>query len=174
MVGDFADPWPEERRRRHELALAYHKNAFDNEGINSRTWLERHQTAVALGDIAAAFSLIHRRVAPLSDERWRKHRGTRVFPAARRSSGLKCQSMLVWGYSCPFAATPSELELDHSWPYALGGRSEPSNGVWLCTLHNRAKSHDVHNYEWPENWPSWLLQMLALIRRDCEDQLRVG
>jgi hypothetical protein len=174
LVGDFGDSWRSERRRRHELALAYHKNVFDNEGVDARTWIERYQTAVALGDLAAAFSLIHRNVAPLSDERWGKHRGPRVFPASRRPSGLKCQSILVWGYHCPLAVSGRELELDHSWPYSLGGRSEPSNGVWLCMLHNRAKSFDVHNFEWPDDWPSWLLQMLALVRRDCEDELRAS
>lgn len=172
MVGGPADAWPRERTRRHELALAYHRNVLELRGIEARKWLDQYQTALALNDLAAAFSLIHPEVAPLTDARWRHHRGPRSFPALRRPSGIKCESMLVWGYTCPVGASAAELELDHGWPFALGGRSEPSNGVWLCMLHNRAKSHDVHNYQWPDEWPSWLLQMLALIQRDCWNTLQ--
>src|SRR5690606_19983420 len=110
----------------------------------------------------------HPAVAPLASHRWERHRGSRNFAAARRPGGTKCQSYQVWGYTCPVHATAAELELDHGWPFALGGRSVPSNGVWLCTLHNRAKSHDVHNFEWPEILPSWLMMMLDAIKRDCE------
>lgn len=160
--------------RRHELALDYHRNVLRNEGIDARSWLDQYETAAALNDVAAAFSLIHPHVSPISKQQWERHRGSRTFPTLRRPSGLKCESMLVWGYTCPMGTSAGDLELDHSWPFSLGGRSEASNGVWLCTLHNRAKSSDVHNYEWREDWPSWLMQFLTLIRRDCESIVRSG
>lgn len=167
MVDDFGECWPAERMRRYGLALAYHDYVCRAEGMDARSWLEHYQTALAENDLAAAFGLIYHQVAPISRSRWESHRGVRFFPTARRPGGTRCQSFLVWGYNCPIHASAAELELDHSWPFALGGRSVPSNGIWLCKLHNRAKSHDVHNFEWPEVWPSWLMMMLAAIKFDC-------
>lgn len=154
--------------RRYRLALAYHRYVCRTEGIDPRSWLEHHQTAIAENDVAGAFALIRQEVAPLPRDRWLRHLGSRNFATARRPGGTTCQSYQVWGYSCPVNATAAELELDHAWPYSLGGRSVSSNGVWLCMLHNRAKSHDVHNFDWPEMWPSWLIMMLNSIRLDCE------
>ena len=165
---DDADAWQGERLRRYRLAIAYHLAVSTLEGLDERTWLERRAAAFVEADTATAYALIHQHVASVPKARWDQQRGPRQFAAARRPAGVGCQSVLVWGYECPIHASASDLELDHGWPFALGGQSAPSNGVWLCRLHNRAKSHDVHNYDWPMLWPSWLLVMLKLIGMDCE------
>lgn len=172
MIGD-ADAWKEERLRRFGLALDYHRVVDQLAGLDARTWLERSSAATAGHDTSTAYALIHRDVAPVTPERLRELQGQRAFASVRRLVGARCEANLVWGYDCPMHTPSHELELDHSWPFALGGQSVPSNGIWLCKLHNRAKSHDIHNYDWPELWPSWLLVMMSLIRADCERQLRL-
>ncbi len=173
MIND-ADGWKAERLRRYGLTLSYHRAVSELEGLDERTWLERHVAATVGSDSATSYALIHPTVAPVPTMRWEEHRGRRAFASARRPAGGKCQSLLVWGYECPLRSPVAELEMDHAWPFSLGGQSVPSNGVLLCRLHNRAKSHDVHNYDWPEMWPSWLLLMLSAVRSDCERRLRLA
>ncbi len=46
------------------------------------------------------------------------------------------------------------------------------NGIWLCSIHNRAKSDDVHLYRWDENeCPSWATIMLSNIEQDIRSGL---
>lgn len=157
---------PHEYARRIGYALEYHRVVQASLGIDPQTWLAHMETALARHSLPTALALIHRRVVPLTNEQWFNCVGPRSFPAIRRPNGLACDSLRVWGYGCPRHASSGELELDHAWPYSHGGKSAPENGVWLCKLHNRAKSDDVHFYEWPEgHWPSWLQIVLTQMKR---------
>jgi hypothetical protein len=71
--------------------------------------------------------------------------GRRAFPGTPARSA-RCQSSLLWGYSCPFDAP---LEVDHLFPYTLGGPSTShGNSLVLCREHNRMKAHDIHVLPW--------------------------
>lgn len=149
--------------RRFSLALEYHRLVEAHSGVDADGWAALLTTARVKQLPALRMCLIHPSVVPISETRWKQHRGPRIFPPLSRS-GQTCWANLVWGYRCPCAA--NKLELDHAWPFALGGRSDRENGVWLCSLHNRAKSCDVHCYHWSAECPSWLSSMLDAIQRD--------
>jgi hypothetical protein len=64
-----------------------------------------------------------------------------------------CASKVLWGYEC---LGPNQLEIDHLFPYALGGPTLPQNALYLCKEHNRAKGHDVHLVPWSVKQFAWL------------------
>lgn len=76
-------------------------------------------------------------------------RGPRRFSSG---PGPQCQSLVLWGYPC----TGSPMEIDHMFPYGLGGPTRADNGLTLCREHNRLKGHDIHLLPWESfNFP-WL------------------
>ena len=155
---------PEEISRRYRAALTYARNVVRCEDIMPMVWLARCEKARGEGDLPLALALIHPRSAPLTEQRWKGLRGAR-FGFLYRSPYEHCMATQVWGYSCPL--TEEALELDHAWPYALGGRSTSDNAVWLCKCHNRAKSSDVHCYHWSAGaLPEWLGDLLRRMERD--------
>lgn len=79
-----------------------------------------------------------------------------------------CQSEILWGYKCELEG---EIEVDHLFPYSLGGPSNGSNKLHLCRLHNRLKSSDIHFYPWEKGEPAWLEVVLGKIR-DFRDRQR--
>ena len=82
-------------------------------------------------------------------------RGPRGFPLRAQKSG-SCQAEVLWGYQC--ARVP--LEVDHLFPYSLGGPTRPENGVLLCVSHNRLKGHDVHLLPWETYRFPWLAEQV--------------
>ena len=154
----------DEVRRRYAAAFSYMCNIVSYEQLTSESWLARCENAQERGDLPSALALIHHRVVPITEQRWRTLRGPR-FDFVYRASYQRCMADQVWGYNCPL--TDETLELDHAWPYSLGGRSVSDNAVWLCSYHNRAKSFDVHCYHWiGGRIPEWLSTMLRSIERD--------
>lgn len=92
-------------------------------------------------------------------------------PTGRRSRSFThsipsyevCGSELLWGYECPFGP---QLEVDHLFPWSLGGPTLPGNALYLCRNHNRAKGHDVHLVPWEdESRFAWLPDRIEDIRR---------
>ena len=61
------------------------------------------------------------------------------------SLSAACQSRVLWGYACPFEGA---LEIDHLFPYGLGGPTRRENAMVLCAQHNRMKAHDIHVLPW--------------------------
>jgi len=153
-----------ELSRRFGLALEYHQHVENLKGAEPDAWLHRLDSVAARPSIALSMALIHGDVVPLNRSRWLEHRGDRIFKPRPRN-GRTCWSIQVWGYECPCKS--SELELDHAWPFALGGRSVPENAIWLCSIHNRAKSSDVHCYHWKDGAvPSWVELLTQRFRFD--------
>lgn len=154
---------PSELERRFRCALAFHTNVVELAGVDPSSWTTYSTTAAAESDLTLALALLSPEVAPVEPSVWKSIRGSRAFPYAPYPVGDHCWSHLVWGYSCP---RKDGLQLDHQWPYSLGGPSSVENGIWLCRMHNRAKSDDVHLYVWPtDTWPSWVTRRIALIAR---------
>jgi hypothetical protein len=87
-------------------------------------------------------------------------RGDRTFPPLRSSAGVRCGADVVWGYSC---AETQGFAADHLFPYSLGGPTESTNRVTLCTFHNQLKGNDVHAYPWERGTPGWLDALLDRI-----------
>jgi hypothetical protein len=90
--------------------------------------------------------------------------GTGFEPPSRRSRRFTigaspsdtCASRLLWGYDCPTGF--SELQVDHRFPFSLGGPTLPENASYLCGTHNYAKAHDIHVLPWedPDIYFSWV------------------
>lgn len=146
-------------RQRFSGAFSYLQLVNELEGISVDTWKIRHMDARALRSLPEALALINPIVAPISRDDWTRCVGPRSFNIVRPRS-THCASRVVWGYECPQVRVGHQI--DHFWPYSLGGRSVVENGLWLCEIHNRAKSDDVHFYAWEEGrFPSWLSITLA-------------
>lgn len=76
----------------------------------------------------------------------------------------RCESRLIWGYECPL---PRDLQIDHLFPYALGGATLPGNRIHLCRNHNNLKGVDVHVYPWEtvaERCGLWWPQVFEALR----------
>ncbi|MFJ2520480.1 hypothetical protein ACIOWF_16030 [Cellulosimicrobium cellulans] len=77
-----------------------------------------------------------------------------------------CASPVLWGYDCP---NGTGLEVDHLFPYALGGPTVFTNALYLCGDHNRAKGHDVHLIPWEQtdrfSWLADEIESVAALRR---------
>ncbi|WP_084125166.1 HNH endonuclease [Demequina sp. NBRC 110054] len=123
------------------------------------TWIdayERYQTST--DRIVSGLVLVHPGWLEDASDGLPDLRGPRLF---RSGPGHACQSQLVWGYSC----SGSPLEVDHMFPFALGGPTRPDNGLTLCREHNRAKGHDVHLIPWETYDFPWLADQVEQVRR---------
>ena len=89
--------------------------------------------------------------------------GLRTYSPDVTRTFTKCMSEFFWGYPCCFTDRP--LQADHSFPYALGGATDPTNLLVLCDLHNQAKGHDIHLYPCWETAPAWLKSTADRIAR---------
>jgi hypothetical protein len=45
------------------------------------------------------------------------------------------------------------MEIDHLFPYSLGGPTIAVNAIYLCRRHNLGKSVDIHLIPWEEGFP---------------------
>lgn len=148
-------------RLRFQCAFSYLETVNQLDGISAEMWEVRYADACARRSLPSALALINPLVTPLSREEWAKCIGSRSFSVVRPRI-TRCASRLIWGYDCP--RLHATHQIDHFWPYSLGGRSAVENGLWLCEVHNRAKSDDVHFYAWEEEgFPSWLSITLSRI-----------
>ena len=106
--------------------------------------------------LAEAFALAH-------PEHYSGHilevrvRGPRTFPPLPTAVEAECGSRLIWGYEC---SLPGGFAADHIFPWSLGGPTDPTNRVTLCTTHNQLKGSDVHAYPWERGRPTWLEPLL--------------
>ena len=73
----------------------------------------------------------------------------------------RCESRRIWGYDC---TSNDPLQIDHRFPFALGGPTVPENAIYLCRLHNQIKGHDVHLNRWEPDEFSWLPTEIAAVR----------
>jgi hypothetical protein len=99
-------------------------------------------------------------------------RGGRRFPFKPQVAEGGCAAKLLWGYSCPLEGT--NLQVDHEFPYSLGGPTDPRNRLILCDMHNRLKSSDLHVYPWEKGEPKWLRDILDKIARKRDTDRRFG
>lgn len=89
-------------------------------------------------------------------------RGPRKFAHSIRDGD--CQSGFIWDYACD----NSKIELDHAFPYSLGGPTIANNALSLCYRHNRIKGHDVHLLPWDQpSTPcfSWVADQVAKVKQ---------
>lgn len=127
------------------------------------TWFELRRKWQEL-DLWEQIVLIHPdwlRDAGVEQSRIEELQGPRAF--SRRHSSARCASSRIWGYQCD---SDSRLEVDHLWPYALGGPTLPGNAVPLCRDHNALKGVDIHAYPWEETPAAsslWLAPQIAKI-----------
>ena len=56
------------------------------------------------------------------------------------------------------------MHVDHRFPYALGGPSDPSNAIFLCREHNLLKGHDVHLNKWVPEEFLWLDSLIDEVK----------
>ncbi len=98
-------------------------------------------------------------------DKWNKEEllGKRTFAMSMSSIKPACQSKLIWGYSCPFYGQDS-IQIDHLFPYSLGGPTIPTNALYLCRRHNLGKSADVHLIPWEMgfSWADGIIRNLAM------------
>lgn len=157
---------PEQIAYRFDQAYRFKRLVTDMPSLLSADWRRLYGELRSREDVDLPMSLalIAPSVAPLTERRWQERRGGR-FGNVARGAADRCGAQRVWGYECP--GSEDRLQLDHAWPYALGGRSVSENGVWLCAPHNHAKSWDVHCYNWEQRTrPKWLDGMLEHIDAD--------
>ena len=68
-----------------------------------------------------------------------------------------CQiSTLLPSAVCPWRNVPTTIELDHKWPYSLGGPSTLDNRLELCKDCNKNKSSSFNLYPTNRGIPRWL------------------
>lgn len=118
-------------------------------------WQSRYEQSASLPHRVV---LVH--PAWLSPNAMTPRRQSRTFalPAATYES---CASQLLWGYDCPFEPV---LHVDHLFPFAFGGPTTTSNGIYLCRDHNLAKGHDVHLHPWTPEYFAWLPGEIAAVQ----------
>jgi hypothetical protein len=97
-------------------------------------------------------------------------RGPRTFGPVLRDA--QCQAESVWGYPCPFPA--GRCQIDHLFPYSLGGPTVPENAVWLCGFHNGTKGAEFHMLDLARVSARWLPDIVARIERVRGDARRLG
>lgn len=161
---------PEQIAFRFDQAYRFKRLVTDMTSLLPSDWRRLYGRLISGRDVDLPMSLalIAPSVVPLAQRRWLELRGGRFGNVARGALD-RCGSQRVWGYEC--LGSEDRLQLDHAWPYALGGRSVSENGVWLCAPHNHAKSWDVHCYSWEQTArPRWLDAMLQRIDADLASE----
>ena len=88
--------------------------------------------------------------------------GDRRFKMGPHQRQGACQAIRVWGYACDLPRDEN-LQLDHGFPYSLGGPTDPANCLILCALHNAMKGSDVHQFPWELGAPAWLNAVVTRI-----------
>lgn len=117
------------------------------------SWEDCHRDFLRSRDTLLGLALIH---PWWFEEAGHDPRGPRSFFTHRHGT---CQSQLLWGYGCD----GSPIEVDHLFPYGLGGPTRPDNGIELCREHNRLKGHDVHLIPWETYKFGWLSQQAEAV-----------
>ena len=93
--------------------------------------------------------------------------GNRNFKAGK--IGSHCHSSLLWGYECELDVV---LQMDHLFPYSLGGPTISGNMLTLCKYHNMVKSSDIHCYPWGQfdKWAiPWVVTQVEKIKNQVID-----
>lgn len=129
-------------------------------------WGELRTSALAEQDLPTAMALIH----PVH---WTDHvegkelQGPRGFEVRELLGSRSCNAADYWGVTCSRKPPKFKIVADHAWPYSLGGPTVPENIRWLCSMHNAAKSSDIHLYPWEAaSWPTWLNDFLDKVERE--------
>ena len=137
-----------------------------------RTELEVHQVMALIHP--RFYQLSERYVLARSGKARCPIRGDARFQERQRPMQKRCECRAFWGYDCDGKwihagdivdgvddVSSNKIEMDHSFPYALGGVTELENLRQLCGLHNRLKASDIHIWPWDEwcdrspNHPQW-------------------
>ncbi|MDH5401957.1 MAG: HNH endonuclease [Candidatus Heimdallarchaeota archaeon] len=122
-------------------------------------------------DLVSLMILIHPenynhliKIPGISDPRGNRYFDNTVFSIDRNQN--KCDSIKIFGYICPLKnSDENKINIDHLWPFSLGGPTEVSNGIFLCKIHNNFKHNDIHNID--ENLLlnfTWLEELLSKIK----------
>ncbi|KUJ00071.1 HNH endonuclease domain-containing protein [Vibrio sp. MEBiC08052] len=82
----------------------------------------------------------------------------------------------------PIGLTENDLriEIDHLYPYSLGGNDSLDNYRLVCGWANRVKSNNISGYSlgtkinqkvgiWPKSYYYWIIRLIGL-RRKCEEK----
>lgn len=147
----------------HRFAEAERYLSLTND-VRQEQWRRLAKTALAKKDLAVALALVRPEILTSSVSDPPDYQGPRHFTKPTPSSVQTCESEIYWGIPCSLAAG---LHADHSWPYALGGPTDPENLTWLCGMHNLAKGSDIHCWPWETtSLPSWVASVLRTCTRD--------
>lgn len=78
----------------------------------------------------------------------------------------RCQMEALSKVRCKFNEFPDirgRCEIDHMWPWALGGPTVLSNSIRLCRFHNATKSSGIEHFPWNGSleWIPLTLQQVA-------------
>lgn len=128
----------------------------------SGTWHEAFARYSNSDDVLDALVLVHPTWLDGTDEGLLDVRGPRTF--GYKADGEACRAIIIWGYGC----LGTGIEIDHMFPYGLGGPTKPENGLVLCREHNRLKGHDVHLLPWESYTFPWLDEQIAIVRARLE------
>ena len=144
---------------RYDSASKYIAYLESTKSFSAEMWFEEFLTfQKSLSPLWLGMALIH--------PRWYNQRISQssICGPRRFSIGVSvstaCDSRALWGYQCQSAVS---AEIDHVFPYSLGGPTDIDNAKYLCSLHNQMKGQDIHVYPW-ELEPVWLGRHLAKIK----------
>lgn len=133
----------------------------------TRAWFQHYERfQKAMLSVGEAFALIHPRHFEDAEHSQKELQGPRAFSRPVSTCAHTCSSKLLWGYLCPISSEASDV--DHLWPYSLGGPTQPGNAVYLCKHHNQLKGADIHFYPFEEGLPNWFkkhVNRIAVIMR---------
>ena len=148
--------------------------------VHNSVWLTKHDWASTLDvevKIAIFLALVHPNF-------YKDQQGNNIsmyllpqHPPSDRKPNLPddsrnfiCQlNVLLPEAVCPWRYVGPTIELDHKWPYSLGGTSTLDNRLELCRNCNSHKSSSFHLYPTNRGIPTWLsdrVQQLDEIKRN--------
>ena len=148
--------------------------------VHNSVWLTKYDWAFSVDEeekIAIFLALVH-------PDFYKNQQGNNIsnylhppHPPAEKKPSLPednrnfiCQlNVLLPNAVCPWRDVGVTIDLDHKWPYSLGGTSTLDNRLELCSNCNINKSSSFHLYPTNRGIPTWLsdrVQELNTIKRN--------
>jgi len=88
-------------------------------------------------------------------------RGKRTF---QHIEATCCEAERFFGVKCNLDLDNWRLELDHYFPWSLGGVTSPDNLIKLCNFHHKLKGISIMLYCW--EYKDWIRRALETINRN--------